>query len=156
VPAFALGFVNKLESKYGRASGVMKSGAGDYLVVAIAAVTATTVFFTCTVAFVGLVLVAAAQGEWFWPTIGMVSFASAFALPFFLLAMFPQGARRLRGKAGNWLTMTRVTLGFLEIAAATKFLSNADLRWTLHLLTRDVVLAIWIPLFALCGLFLLG
>jgi len=52
--------------------------------------------------------------------------------------------------------MTRVTLGFLELAAAMKFLSNADLRWTLHLLTRDVVLAVWVPLFALCGFYLLG
>jgi thiol:disulfide interchange protein DsbD len=158
VPAFALGFVNNLESKYGRASGakMAKSGLADYVVVSIAAITATTVFFTCTVTFVGLVLVAAAKGEWFWPTIGMLSFASAFVLPFFLLAMFPQAAKRLRGKSGRWLSMTRVTLGFLEIAAATKFLSNADLRWTLHLLTRDVALALWIPLFALCGLFLLG
>jgi thiol-disulfide isomerase/thioredoxin len=124
--------------------------------VAVAAVTSTTVFFTCTVAFVGLVLVAAASGQWFWPTVGMLAFSSAFALPFFLLAMFPQAAKRLRGKAGGWLTATRVTLGFLELAAATKFLSNADLVWDWGVVTRQAVLAVWVPLFFLCGLFLLG
>jgi thiol:disulfide interchange protein len=62
----------------------------------------------------------------------------------------------LRGKAGGWLNATRVTLGFLELAAATKFLSNADLVWSWKLLTRDVVLAFWIPLFALAGFYLIG
>lgn len=162
-PDWLLVGVNRLEARYGRSTGLPSAdgakktgGALDYAVVAVAAITATTVFFTCTVAFVGLVLVAAARGQWFWPTIGMLAFASAFALPFFLLALFPQAAARLRGKAGNWLTMTRVTLGFLELAAAMKFLSNADLVWSLNLLSRDVVLAIWIPLFALAGLYMLG
>jgi thiol:disulfide interchange protein len=159
-PAFLLNAANRLESDFGavaQQSGKRdKGGAKDYIVVAIAAVTSTTVFFTCTVAFVGLVLVAAANGEWFWPTVGMLAFSSAFALPFFLLALFPQAAKRLRGKAGGWLTATRVTLGFMELAAATKFLSNADLVWSWGLLTRQVVLSLWIPLFFMCGLFLLG
>jgi thiol:disulfide interchange protein DsbD len=158
-PAFLLKAANVLEARWGRAAiGSQKSGNGlaDYAIVSIAAVTATTVFFTCTVGFVGLMLVEAARGEWFWPTIGMLAFSTAFALPFFLLAMFPQAARRLRGRSGNWLSMTRTTLGFLELAAATKFLSNADLAWMLHLLTRDVVLAFWVPLFTLCGLYLIG
>ncbi len=161
-PAFLVSGVNKLEMKFGRAAalgGAKKTtggGMGDYLVVAIAALTATTVFFTCTVGFVGLVLVQAAQGEWVWPTVGMLSFSTAFALPFFFLAMFPQAAKRLQGKAGGWLSATRVTLGFLEMAAATKFLSNADLVWETEILTRDLVLAIWIPLFVLCGMFLIG
>jgi thiol:disulfide interchange protein len=161
-PAFLVSGVNKLEMKFGRAAalgvGAQKKGGGigDYLVVAIAALTATTVFFTCTVGFVGLVLVQAAQGEWVWPTVGMLSFSTAFALPFFFLAMFPQAAKRLQGKAGGWLSATRVTLGFLEMAAATKFLSNADLVWETEILTRDLVLSIWIPLFVLCGLFLIG
>jgi thiol:disulfide interchange protein len=159
-PEFLLGAANKLESNLGEAAqgaGTRRrGGASDYVAVAVAAVTSTTVFFTCTVAFVGLVLVAAASGEWFWPTLGMLSFSSAFALPFFLLAMFPQAAKRLQGKAGGWLTATRVTLGFLELAAATKFLSNADLVWDWGIVTRQAVLAIWVPLFFLCGLFLLG
>lgn len=157
-PQFLLGAANRLESNIGdaaRGSGARR-GLSDYVAVGVAAITSTTVFFTCTVAFVGLVLVAAASGEWFWPTVGMLAFSSAFALPFFLLAMFPQAAKRLQGKAGGWLTATRVTLGFLELAAATKFLSNADLVWAWGLVTRQAVLAIWVPLFFLCGLFLLG
>jgi thiol:disulfide interchange protein len=159
-PSFLLDASNRLESKFGAAAqgtGERKSGGlGDYVAVAIAAVTSTTVFFTCTVAFVGLVLVAAANGEWFWPTVGMLAFASAFALPFFLLALFPRAANRLRGRAGGWLTATRVTLGFFELAAATKFLSNADLVWSWGIVSRQLVLAFWVPLFFLCGLFLLG
>lgn len=157
-PQFLIGFANRLEARFGRAAGggVSKGGFSDYLVVSVAAVTATTVFFTCTVGFVGLVLVSAAGGDWFWPTLGMLAFASAFALPFFLLAMFPQAAARLRGAGGGWLGATRVTLGFLELAAATKFLSNADLVWQFQLLSREVVLAFWVPLFGLAGLYLLG
>jgi thiol:disulfide interchange protein len=159
-PQFLLGAANRLETNLGDAAqgaGMRRrGGAADYVAVAVAAITSTTVFFTCTVAFVGLVLVAAASGQWFWPSVGMLAFSSAFALPFFLLAMFPQAAKRLQGKAGSWLTATRVTLGFLELAAATKFLSNADLVWAWGLVTRQVVLAVWVPLFFLCGLFLLG
>lgn len=157
-PQFLVGFANGLETKFGRAAtgGVAKGGFSDYVVVSVAAVTATTVFFTCTVGFVGLVLVSAASGDWFWPSLGMLAFASAFAMPFFLLAMFPQAATRLRGKGGSWLGATRVTLGFLELAAATKFLSNADLVWRTGLLSREVVLAFWVPLFGLAGLYLLG
>jgi thiol:disulfide interchange protein len=159
-PQFLLGAANRLEGNLGQAAqgaGVrQRGGRSDYVAVAVAAITSTTVFFTCTVAFVGLVLVAAASGEWFWPTVGMLAFSSAFALPFFLLAMFPQAAKRLQGKAGGWLTATRVTLGFLELAAATKFLSNADLVWAWGVVTRQAVLAVWVPLFFLCGLFLLG
>lgn len=159
VPAFVLGFTNSLEAKFGRqaqrAGEARKGAASDYVVVAVAAVTSTTVFFTCTVAFVGTMLVQAADGDWFWPTLGMLAFSAAFALPFFLLAMFPQGAKRLRGKGGGWMSATRVTLGFLEMAAAMKFLSNADLVLDWKLLSRDLVLSIWVPLFALLGLYLL-
>ena len=159
VPQGVLRAINGLENRFGggaRLTGAATSGMGDYVVVSIAALTATTVFFTCTVAFVGNVIAAAAQGEWFWPTIGMLAFGAAFALPFFILAMFPQAARRLMGSAGGWLAATQVTLGFLELAAAAKFFSNVDLVWDWGFLTRELVLAIWIPLFALCGLFLLG
>ncbi len=160
-PAWMTRGANRLEAKFGRGAalgnGAKKSGGlGDYLVVSVAALTATTVFFTCTVAFVGLVLVEAAQGAWFWPTVGMLAFSSAFALPFFVLALFPSAANRLRGTSGQWLEATRVTLGFLELAAATKFVSNADLIWSWGMLTREVVLAFWIPLFGIAGLYLLG
>lgn len=158
-PDFLVNAANRLETDFGdaaQAAAPKRGGYRDYVVVAIAALTSTTVFFTCTVAFVGLVLVAAASGEWFWPTVGMLAFSSAFALPFFLLAMFPRAAKRLQGKAGNWLTATRVMLGFFELAAATKFLSNADLVWSWGVITRELVLALWVPLFFMGGLFLLG
>jgi len=160
-PMWAYRITNKLEMKYGpnaaKANADKSSGVfGDYVSVGVAAATSTTVFFTCTVAFVGLVLVAAADGEWFWPTLGMLAFSAAFVLPFFLLAMFPAAAQKLRGKSGNWIKAISVTLGFVELAAAMKFISNADLVWQYYLLSRDVVLTIWIALFALLGLFLIG
>ena len=162
-PMWAYNLTNKLEMKYGpnamakpeetsKDSGVL----GDYVAVGVAAATSTTVFFTCTVAFVGLVLVAAADGEWFWPTLGMLAFSAAFVMPFFLLALFPTAAQKLRGKSGNWIKAVSVTLGFVEFAAAFKFISNADLIWQTYLLSREVVLTIWIALFALLGLFLIG
>jgi thiol:disulfide interchange protein DsbD len=152
-PGWMLATVNRWQSRVGR-PGSEGGGASDYAVVALAALTASTVFFTCTVGFVGVVLVAAAQGEVLWPTFGMLAFSTAFSLPFFLLALFPTATRRFR--SGPWLSSTRVTLGILELAAATKFLSNADLVWRWSLFTREVVLAFWIPLFLLAGLFLLG
>lgn len=157
-PSFMLGLTNRLEGRYGPGArmGAARGGMGDYLAVGVAALTATSVFFTCTVAFVGVVLVAAASGDWFWPTLGMLAFSGAFVLPFFFLALFPQGARRLRGKNGGWLVVTRVTLGFIELAAATKFLSNADLVFGTQLLTRDIVLSFWIANFALASMFLFG
>lgn len=157
-PQWLLKGANRLESRYGRAAH--RDGGGsvlvDYLVVAIAAITATTVFFTCTVGFVGLVLVAAARGDVLWPTVGMLAFSSAFALPFFLLALFPSWAQRIRGAGGPWLSATRVTLGFIELAAAFKFVSNADLVWNWQIFTRDLVLAFWVPIFAVAGFYLLG
>ncbi len=159
-PMWALNLTNKLEMKYGPMAqaddGAGRGRLGDYVAVGVAAMTATTVFFTCTVAFVGVVLVAAADGEWFWPTLGMLAFSAAFVLPFFLLALFPAAAQRLRGKTGNWIKAFTVTLGFVELAAAFKFFSNADLVLQTYVLSRDVVLTIWIALFALCGLFLIG
>ncbi len=159
VPTFMLEFTNKLEAKYGPAASddsQSRGVLGDYVAVGVAAMTSTTIFFTCTVAFVGVVLVAAAQGEWFWPTLGMLAFSAAFVLPFFLLALFPKAAQNMQGRYGSWLSTTRVTLGFLELAAATKFISNADLVWQTNLLSRDVALAFWIAVFAVCALFLLG
>ncbi|MEM7674542.1 MAG: cytochrome c biogenesis protein CcdA, partial [Myxococcota bacterium] len=160
VPSFVLRATNSLENRFGAGARLtgkgIASGWGDYIVVGIAALTATTVFFTCTVAFVGNVIVAAAGGEWFWPTIGMLAFGAAFALPFFLLALFPQAAQKMSRRSGGWLGATQVTLGFLELAAAAKFFSNVDLVWKWGFITREAVLALWVPLFALCGLFLLG
>ena len=119
------------------------------------AVTFTLTSFTCTVQFVGLLLVAASQGQWFWPMIGMIVFSSAFASPFFLLALFPQYLASLP-KSGGWLNSTKVVMGFLEMAAAFKFISNTDLVWGWGFFSHNIVLAIWAVLMILCGVYLLG
>ena len=119
------------------------------------AVTFTLTSFTCTVQFVGLLLVAASQGQWFWPMIGMVVFSSAFASPFFLLALFPQYLANLP-KSGGWLNSTKVVMGFLELAAAFKFISNTDLVWGWGFFSHNIVLAVWAILMILCGIYLLG
>ena len=112
--------------------------------------------FTCTVPFVGPVLAGGfTSGGWLWPVIGMAAFAFAFSLPFFLLAMFPSWMKAMP-KAGGWLNAVKVTMGFVEIAAAMKFLSNTDLVWDWGFLTREVVLAVWIAIAVLTFLYLLG
>ncbi len=117
--------------------------------------TFTLTSFTCTVAFVGTLLAAAARGSLFYPVIGMLGFSAAFALPFFLLALFPQFLARLP-RSGAWMVTVKGFMGFVELAAAFKFLSNADLVWGLALLTRPVFLAVWSIIALLAGLYLLG
>jgi len=111
--------------------------------------------FTCTVPFVGTLMVAAAKGSWGYPIAGMLAFSFAFAVPFFFLALFPQYLANLP-KSGSWLTAVKAYMGFLELAAALKFISNAELIWLLGWLTRPVFLAIWFGIFAVGGLYLLG
>jgi len=101
--------------------------------------------FTCTAPFIGTVLVTAATGAWREPALGMLAYSTVFALPFFVLALIPQWASRLP-KAGRWLESIKVVMGFLELAAALKFISNADLVWHWGIFTRDVVLALWVAL----------
>jgi thiol:disulfide interchange protein DsbD len=108
--------------------------------------TFTLTSFTCTAPFVGTLLVMTAQGNWRWPLLGMLAFSTVFAIPFFVLALAPQLLSRLP-KAGSWMVSVKVVMGFLEIAAAMKFLSNADLIWHWRIFTRETVLAIWIA----CG-----
>lgn len=119
------------------------------------AVTFTLTSFTCTVQFVGLLLVAASQGQWFWPLVGMVVFSAAFASPFFFLALFPQYLANIP-KSGGWLNSTKVVMGFLEMAAAFKFISNTDLVWGWGFFSHNMVLATWAILMILCGIYLLG
>jgi len=111
--------------------------------------------FTCTAPFVGTVLVTAATGAWREPALGMLVYSTVFALPFFVLALIPQWAARLP-KAGRWLVTLKVVMGFLELAAAIKFLSNADLVWHWGIFTRDVVLALWIALSGLTAAYLVA
>ncbi|MEP6756191.1 MAG: cytochrome c biogenesis protein CcdA [Chthonomonadales bacterium] len=117
--------------------------------------TFTLTSFTCTVPFVGTLLVAATQGDYLYPIIGMLGFGSAFALPFFLLALFPQYLARLP-KSGSWLVSVKAFMGFLELAAALKFFSNADLSYQWGLITRPVFLAIWAGLSIIASFYLLG
>ena len=128
---------------------------GGILGILFMALTFTLTSFTCTVQFVGLLLVAASQGEFFWPIIGMVTFSSAFASPFFLLALFPQYLAKLP-QSGGWLNSVKVVMGFLELGAAMKFLSNADLVWQWGVFTKQVVLSVWIVISIMMGLYLLG
>ena len=100
-------------------------------------------------------MVAASQGEYFWPIVGMLSFSAAFASPFFLLALFPQYLAKLP-KSGGWLNSVKVIMGFLELAAAFKFISNSDLVWNWNIFDREVVLFIWVLILFLISLYLLG
>ena len=128
---------------------------GGILGAILMGLTFTLTSFTCTMPFVGTLLASTAQGHWFWPAIGMMAFSTAFALPFFLLALFPRLIRSLP-RSGGWLVIVKGFMGFIEIAAAIKFLSNADLVWQAHLLTRTAFLATWAVIFVLSGLYLLG
>ena len=128
---------------------------GGYIGTLFMAVTFTLTSFTCTVQFVGLLLVAASQGQWFWPLLGMIVFSTAFAAPFFFLALFPQYLAKMP-KSGGWLNSVKVVMGFLELAAAFKFFSNTDLVWGWGFLTFNSVLAIWTMIMFFTGLYLLG
>jgi thiol:disulfide interchange protein DsbD len=115
--------------------------------------------FTCTAPFIGTVLVAASTastaGAWLRPILGMATFAAAVALPFFLLALFPGLLARLP-RSGSWLSTVKGTMGFLELAAALKFLSNTDLVWQWKVLTQPVMLALWAGIALAAGAWLLG
>ncbi|KUJ61982.1 disulfide bond formation protein DsbD [Flavobacteriaceae bacterium CRH] len=113
------------------------------------------VSFSCTGPIVGTLLVEAASNGGIAPIIGMLGFSSALALPFMLFAMFPGWLNSLP-KSGGWLNTVKVVLGFLELALAFKFLSNADLVLQLHFLEREVFIAIWIAIFAALTLYLFG
>jgi len=117
--------------------------------------TFTLTSFTCTAPFVGTLLVMTAQGSWRWPLVGMLVFSTVFAFPFFLLALAPQLMSHLP-KAGGWMVSIKVVMGFLEIAAAMKFLSNADMIWHWGIFTRQVVLAVWVGIGFLTVLYVLG
>ncbi|MDP4198585.1 MAG: cytochrome c biogenesis protein CcdA [Bacteroidota bacterium] len=111
--------------------------------------------FTCTVPFVGTLMVTFSRGSWFVPLIGMVAFATIFALPFFLLALFPNLMKQLP-RSGTWMNNVKVVMGFLEIAAALKFFSNVDLIWSWHFFNRDLVLAAWVAIAIMTTIYLLG
>jgi thiol:disulfide interchange protein DsbD len=119
------------------------------------AFTLVLVSFSCTGPIVGAILVASANGELLMPIIGMLGFSAAFALPFTLFAIFPSWLNSMP-KSGGWLNSVKVVLGFIELALGLKFLSMADLTYHWGLLDREVYLALWIVIFTLLGLYLLG
>ena len=119
------------------------------------ALTLALVSFSCTGPIIGNLIVLASKGSYFGPLVGMFGFSVALALPFTLFALFPQWLQSF-GKAGGWLNSVKVTLGFLELALALKFLSNADLAQGWRLLDREIFLSLWIVLFGLLGFYILG
>ncbi|MBR5043386.1 MAG: thioredoxin family protein [Bacteroidales bacterium] len=120
------------------------------------ALTLVLVSFSCTGPIVGSVLIRSTSGEFWAPMVTMLAFSIAFALPFTILALFPSLLQKLKGKSGSWLNSVKVTLGFIEVALGFKFLSVADQTYHWGLLDREVYLAIWIVVFSLLGLYLLG
>jgi len=149
--AIPTGFLTKLDtltrSKEGEGSGVV----GALLM----GLTFTLTSFTCTSPFVGTILVSASQGNWRMPLLGMLAFSAVFALPFFVLALIPQLVSQLP-RAGGWMNSVKVAMGFLEVAAAMKFISNVDLVWKWGIFTRDVVVAVWIAIGVVLSVYLLG
>lgn len=132
-----------------------QSQAGGYMGILLMGFTFSLVSFTCTAPFAGTLLVLATKGTWTWPIAGMLAFSAAFALPFFFLSLFPQTLNALPS-SGGWLNAVKVVMGFLELAAALKFVSNVDLVWNWGILSRELFLAVWIAIFALCSVYLLG
>ncbi|MCA1756809.1 MAG: thioredoxin family protein [Bacteroidales bacterium] len=128
---------------------------GGVLAAFFLGITTVLVSFSCTGPIVGALLVEAASGDVLRPTIGMFGFGLAFALPFTIFALFPSVLNKLP-KSGGWLNSVKVVLGFLMVAFGLKFLSIIDAVYGLGFMGRDIFLAIWIVLFSLLGLYLMG
>ncbi len=141
-------WTNKMDSKVDATTG--------YLSIFFMAFTLVLVSFSCTGPIIGTLLVeAAATSNFISPAIGMFGFALALALPFSLFAMFPTMLKSMP-KSGGWMNTVKVVLGFLELALALKFLSVADLAYGWRILDREVFVSLWIVIFALLGVYLLG
>ena len=155
--AFALALFGLFEIRlpYGLLNRLNQVQGGSYGAILIMGFTFSLTSFTCTAPFVGTLLVLTSQGTWAWPILGMLVFSAAFASPFFFLALFPQSLASLP-QSGGWLNSVKVVMGFLELAAALKFLSNVDLVWQWGIISREVFIAGWIAIFLLCGFYLLG
>lgn len=145
------GLLTSLDKMTRSAEGEGSGVAGALLM----GLTFTLTSFTCTSPFVGTILVSASQGNWRMPLAGMLAYSTVFALPFFLLALLPQFVAQLP-RAGGWMNSVKVAMGFLEVAAAMKFISNVDLVWKWGIFTRNAVLAIWIAIGVILSLYLLG
>lgn len=141
-------WTNKIDAKSEETSGILS--------IFLMAFTLSLVSFSCTGPIIGFLLVAvASEGSIVAPTVGMLGFAIALAVPFALFAMFPT-LLKSAPKSGGWMNVLKVVLGFIELAFALKFLSVADLAYGWHILDREAFLALWIAIFSLLGLYLLG
>ncbi len=139
---------NKIDQKSENTSGLMS--------IFLMAFTLTLVSFSCTGPIIGFLLVAVStQGSLLAPTTGMLGFAIALAIPFTLFAMFPS-LLKSAPKSGGWMNVVKVVLGFIELAFALKFLSVADLAYGWHILDREVFVSLWIVIFGLLGIYLMG
>ncbi len=139
---------NAVDSKAGSTTGLLS--------IFLMAFTLALVSFSCTGPIIGFLLVELSTSDSILaPTVGMSGFAIALALPFTLFAMFPAWLKTMP-KSGNWMNCVKVTLGFLELAFALKFLSVADLAYGWHILDREAFLSLWIMIFALLGAYLIG
>ena len=149
-------FELRLPSSWGNAVDNKASATTGLLSIFLMAFTLSLVSFSCTAPVVGLLLVqAATSGDWVAPAVGMFGFALALALPFTFFALFPSLLKQAP-KSGSWMNMIKVVLGFIELAFSLKFLSVADLAYGWHILDRETFLSIWIVLFGLLGLYLIG
>ncbi len=149
-------FEIRLPSKWGNAVDSKAESTTGLLSIFLMAFTLSLVSFSCTGPIIGFLLVqVSTTGSVVAPAIGMFGFAIALALPFTLFALFPSWLKSMP-KSGGWMNVIKVTLGFLELAFALKFLSVADLAYGWRLLDRETFLALWIVIFALLGFYLLG
>ena len=144
-----------LPSSWSTALNSKSSNTTGFLSILLMAFTLVVVSFSCTGPIIGTLLVEAAGKSLLAPAMGMLGFAVALALPFSLFAMFPSVLKKLP-KSGGWMNTFKVTLAFLELALALKFLSVADLAYGWHILDREVFVSLWIVIFSLLGCYLLG
>ena len=154
--SFLGGFEITLPSSWTNAVDKKSGSTTGLLSIFLMAFTLSLVSFSCTGPIIGFLLVeVGTTGSLLAPTIGMLGFALALALPFTLFAMFPAWLKSMP-KSGNWMNCIKVCLGLLEIAFALKFFSVADLAYGWHLMDREVFLSLWIVIFALMGAYLIG
>lgn len=154
--SFLGGFEMTLPSKWTNRIDEKADSTSGLLSIFFMAFTLSLVSFSCTGPIIGTLLVeAASSGSIISPTLGMLGFATALAIPFTLFAMFPSWLKSMP-KSGGWLNSVKVVLGFLELALALKFLSVADMAYHWGILDREVFLALWIVIFTLLGVYLLG
>lgn len=154
--SFMGGFEITLPSKWSNSVDAKVDSTSGYLSIFFMAFTLCLVSFSCTGPIIGTLLVeAAATSNYISPAVGMAGFSIALALPFSLFAMFPTMLKSIP-KSGGWMNTVKVVLGFLELALALKFLSVADLAYGWRILDREVFISLWIVIFALLGIYLLG